>query len=46
MQDYLPQDLKAEETKYGLQLLPGIHKTDGFFIAKLKRKDIMADSKE
>ena len=46
MQDYLPQDLKTEETKYGLQLLPGIHKTDGFFIAKLKRKDIMADSKE
>lgn len=30
----------AEEGKDGmLQLLPGIHKTDGFFIARLKRKN-------
>lgn len=30
----------AEEGKDGmLQLLPGVHKTDGFFIARLKRKN-------
>lgn len=35
----LPQELCCETTKQGyLQLLPGVHKTDGFFIAKFKRK--------
>ena len=35
----LPQELCCETTKLGyLQLLPGVHKTDGFFIAKFKRK--------
>lgn len=38
--EYLPQELRSETTKEGyLQLLPGIHHTDGFFIAKLKRID-------
>lgn len=36
---YICEELKCETTKEGyLQLLPGIHKTDGFFIARLKRK--------
>lgn len=36
---YICEELKNETTKEGyLQLLPGIHKTDGFFIARLKRK--------
>lgn len=36
---YLPKELHCESTKLGyLQLLPGIHKTDGFFIAKFRRK--------
>lgn len=36
---YLPEELHSETTKKGyLQLLPGVHKTDGFFIARLKRK--------
>lgn len=36
---YLCEELHSETTKQGyLQLLPGIHKCDGFFIARLKRK--------
>lgn len=36
---YLPDELHQLTTKEGyLQLLPGIHKTDGFFLARLKRK--------
>jgi 16S rRNA (cytosine967-C5)-methyltransferase len=35
----LPEGLKSETTKNGyLQLLQGLHNTDGFFIAKLRRK--------
>ncbi|MGI6006784.1 MAG: 16S rRNA (cytosine(967)-C(5))-methyltransferase RsmB [Ruminococcus sp.] len=35
---YLPEQLHSETTKKGwIQLLPGVHKTDGFFIARLKR---------
>ena len=36
---YLPEELHCKSTKLGyLQLLPGIHKTDGFFIARFRRK--------
>lgn len=36
---YLPGELRGETTKQGyLQLLPGIHKTDGFFLAKFRRR--------
>ena len=36
---YLPEELHSESTALGyLQLLPGVHKTDGFFIAKFRRK--------
>lgn len=34
---YLPEVLKEEEKEGMLQLLPGVHKTDGFFLARLKR---------
>ncbi len=35
----LPGELQGETTSEGyLQLLPGIHRTDGFFIAKFRRK--------
>lgn len=35
----LPQELHCESTHLGyLQLLPGVHKTDGFFLAKFRRK--------
>lgn len=38
---YLCESLRGKTTKGGyLQLLPGIHKTDGFFIARLKRMDV------
>lgn len=38
LNDYLPQELHSETTCKGyLQLLPGIHATDGFFIAKFRR---------
>lgn len=37
---YLPNELKSGTTKEGyLQLLPGIHECDGFFIARLRRID-------
>ena len=36
---YLPDELKSESTALGyLQLLPGVHGTDGFFIARFRRK--------
>ena len=36
---YLPEDLKGEIAEEGyLQLLPGVHKTDGFFLARFRRK--------
>ena len=35
----LPEEPHSETTALGyLQLLPGVHKTDGFFIAKFRRK--------
>lgn len=37
--EFLPEELHSETTALGyLQLLPGVHKTDGFFIAKFRRK--------
>lgn len=39
LDEYLPEELRSETTALGyLQLLPGIHKTDGFFMAKFRRK--------
>lgn len=36
---YLPKELSCESARKGyLQLLPGIHRTDGFFLARLRRK--------
>ena len=35
----MPEALRAEADKGYLQLIPGIHGTDGFFIAKLRRKE-------
>jgi 16S rRNA (cytosine967-C5)-methyltransferase len=36
--EYIPKSLQCESTKKGfLQLIPGIHNTDGFFIARLRR---------
>ncbi len=36
---YLPEELRGETTKKGyLQLLPGVHPCDGFFIAKFRKK--------
>ena len=37
---YLPEQLRSRTSAGGyLQLLPGIHDTDGFFLARLKRND-------
>lgn len=37
--EFIPEELRSETTALGyLQLLPGVHKTDGFFIAKFRRK--------
>lgn len=36
---YIPDNLTGDTTKMGyIQLLPGVHKTDGFFIARLRKK--------
>jgi len=36
--EYLPEELRSKETDEGyLQLLPGVHDCDGFFIARLKK---------
>lgn len=40
MAQYMPETLKEESDKGYLQLLPGIHGTDGFFIAKLRKQVI------
>ena len=35
---YLPEELRSRTTAGGyLQLLPGVHDSDGFFMARLKR---------
>lgn len=39
MSSFLPESLKKEGASGMLQLLPGIHETDGFFFAKLKKAD-------
>jgi len=36
---YLPEALKEEGKREGIQLFPGIHETDGFFIARMVRSD-------
>lgn len=39
LDSFLPEKLHNEETKQGhLQCIPGIHDTDGFFLARLRRK--------
>ena len=36
---YLPEELHSETTAKGwLQLLPGVHRCDGFFIPRFRRK--------
>ncbi|MDF2800110.1 MAG: rsmB [Anaerocolumna sp.] len=38
LDDYLPKVLKSETKEKGyIQLLPGIHETDGFFVARLRK---------
>ena len=37
IKEELPEEVKVDQLKYGLQLLPGVHKTDGFFLCKLRR---------
>ena len=36
---YLPEVLKEEGKDGMLQLIPGVHETDGFFIARLKKQE-------
>ena len=38
LEEYLPEELKNEDIGQGyIQLLPGIHGADGFFIARMRR---------
>ena len=40
LDELLPDELKSGETAKGqLQLIPGIHKTDGFFLAKFRKTE-------
>ncbi len=41
---FLPNALKEEGTGGMLQLFPGIHETDGFFLARLKRENAAGGS--
>lgn len=39
--EFLPENIKQDKTLNGcVQLFPNVHKTDGFFIARLRRKNI------
>lgn len=38
MSSYMPDELKQEAESGMLQLLPGIHRTDGFFLARLRKQ--------
>ncbi len=39
IEEFIPKELSCKTTKEGhLQLFPGIHQTDGFFMARLRRK--------
>ena len=37
MEACMPKQLQQEAEKGMLQLLPGVHETDGFFLAKLRK---------
>ena len=40
LDELLPDELKSGETAKGqLQLIPGVHKTDGFFLAKFRKTE-------
>lgn len=40
LDEYLCEELHSETTEDGyLQLLPGVHRTDGFFLAKMRKKE-------
>lgn len=44
LNEWLPKELHSETTRKGyLQLLPGVHKTDGFFLAKFRRRRLDAN---
>ena len=38
MAGQMPEALAGEADRGMLQLLPGVHETDGFFLAKLRKK--------
>ncbi|MBE5867596.1 MAG: 16S rRNA (cytosine(967)-C(5))-methyltransferase RsmB [Lachnospiraceae bacterium] len=41
MSTFLPRDIEEESVKSGmLQLLPGVHDSDGFFFARLRKKAV------
>lgn len=41
LKPFLPKQLQESEKEGCLQLLPGIHETDGFFMARLRRKSCL-----
>lgn len=41
LDDFLPKELVSDTTSKGyIQLIPGVHSTDGFFIAKLRKCEV------
>lgn len=47
LEPYLPKAIWGKTTGQGyLQLLPGVHETDGFFLARFRRKGTCTDAKE
>lgn len=45
MAPFLPEPLKEEGADGMIQLLPGVHKTDGFFFARLRREESLSETK-
>ena len=42
LDSFLPETLQCESTKHGwLQLMPGVHACDGFFMARLRKKEVL-----
>ena len=40
MAQVMPEELRSEAERGYIQLLPGVHSTDGFFLARLRRRDM------
>lgn len=40
IEEYLPEPLRKDAGKNSIQVIPGVHECDGFFLAKFRKKDV------